>query len=88
MMKIFDDEAAIGINTECICHMSRPMTLSSLTLCSCGKNIKDNSHGMGNGERYKRLANHTLRTLQFMLPNALPTLPMACECLQKLTPGE
>ena len=39
--------------------------------------------GMGNGERYKRLAN-ALRTLQ-MLPNALPTLPMACKCLQKLT---
>ena len=38
---------------------------------------------MGNGERYKRLAN-ALRALQ-MFPNALPTLPMACECLRKLT---
>ena len=64
------------------------MTPGSLILFSCGKNIKDNSQGMGNGERYKRLANHALRTLQFMLPNALPMLPMAHECLQKLTAGE
>ena len=41
------------------------------------------SQGIGNGERYKRLAN-ALRTLQ-MLPNALPTLLMACECLRKFS---
>ena len=35
---------------------------------------------MGNGERYKRLAN-VLQTLQ-MLPNSLPTL--SCECSRKL----
>ena len=44
------------------------------------------SQGMGNGERYKRLAN-ALRTLQMLL-NALPTLPMACECLRKLTAND
>ena len=44
------------------------------------------SQGMRNGERYKRLAN-ALRTLQ-VLPNALPTLPMACECLRILTAND
>ena len=44
------------------------------------------SQGMGNGERYKRLAN-ALRALQ-MLPNTLPTLSMACECLRKLTAND
>ena len=41
------------------------------------------SEEMRNDERYKRLEN-ALRTLQ-MLPNALPRLPMACECLRELT---
>ena len=44
------------------------------------------SQGMGNGERYKRLAN-ALRALQ-MLPNTVPTLPMPCECLRKLTAND
>ena len=44
------------------------------------------SQGMGNGERYKRLAN-ALRTLQ-MLSNALPTFPMACESLRILTAND
>ena len=40
------------------------------------------SQGVGNGECYKRFAIAS-RALQ-MLPNALPKLPMACECLRKL----
>ena len=46
--------------------------------------VVGHSQGMGNGERYiKGLAN-ALRTLQ-MLPKALTALPMAHECLRKLT---
>ena len=41
---------------------------------------------MGNGERYKRLAN-AIRTLQ-MIPNALLTLLMACECLRKMAAND
>ena len=57
------------------------MTLSSLFFLNLA--VVRHSQGMGNGERYNRLAN-ALRTLQ-MLPNGLPMLPMACECLRKLT---
>ena len=78
MMRIFDDEAAIGIKTGWIyaglivfLNLKRETT------------VERHWRGLGNGERYKRLAN-ALRTLQ-MFPNALPTLTKACECLRKLT---
>ena len=48
--------------------------------------VARHSQGMGNSERYKRLAN-ALQTLK-MLPNALPTLQMACECLRILTAND
>ena len=41
---------------------------------------------MENSERYKRLAS-ALRMLE-MFPNALTTLPMACEFLRKLTAND
>ena len=56
------------------------MTLGSLFCLNL--TVVRHSQGMGNGERYKRLAN-ALRTLR-VLPNALPTLSMACECLRIL----
>ena len=81
MMRIFDDEAVIGINTEQIWRWAYCfLEFKSLST------VVRHSQEMGNGKRYKRLAN-ALRTLQ-MLPNALPTLPMACECLRILTAND
>ena len=81
MMRIFDDEAAIAINTERIWRRVHCFVeFKSLAA------VVRHTQGMGNGERYKRLAN-ALQTLQ-VLPTALPTLPMACECLQKMTAND
>ena len=80
-MRIFDDEAVISINTERIWRWAHCfLEFKSLST------VVRHSQEMGNGERYKRLANG-LRALQ-MLPNALPTLPMACECLRILTAND
>ena len=80
MMRIFDDEAAIGINTEWIWCWAHCF-LEFIKKKNSGK-----TQEMGNDKRYKRLAN-ALRTLQ-MLPNALPSLRMACECLRKFTAND
>ena len=77
-LRIYDDEAVIIMNTEWIWSWAHCF----LELKSLATVVKY-SQGMGNGECYKHLAN-ALRTLQ-MLPNAIPTVPMACECLRKLT---
>ena len=60
------------------------MTLGSLFFFNL--TVVGHSQGMGNGELCKRLVN-ALRTLQ-VLPNALLTLPMDCECLRKLTAND
>ena len=81
MMRIFDSEAVIGINTERIWRWAHCfLEFQSLST------VVRHSQDMGIGDRYKRLAN-ALRTLQ-MLPNALPTLPMACERLRTLTAND
>ena len=60
------------------------MTLGSLFFFNL--TVVRHPQGMRNGELYKRLVN-ALRTLQ-VLPNALLTLSMACECLRQLTAND
>ena len=67
MMRIFDDEAAIGISTEWIWRWAH-----------CFLEFNSGKTFARNGKR------RTLQTpceclMNVMLPNALPTLPMACD---------